>query len=142
MRNIQAIETNFLILEEEEENEIYQQEPLNDSGLLDDQIQRRIDREIVKKEFYSERIAKFREWTDIVLMNVEGIMKTIGREDDLGEQNEMHLATEGILSGSDRAALNAEDVTLTGRSRGEKKRHSDILGYQREPQNAFQVRKS
>lgn len=153
LRNIQAIESSFLVLEEEDEQalDFIEKVRIIPDEDLGTSLKRRIDQEILKRDYYLERISKFRDWTDTVLVNIESIMKTMGRERALASENLLGKKGEDILLGNDsqRRHFRIESSNLgdsmgldkfSRQTENEKKRYSAMLEIGKEPQNTFQVR--
>lgn len=148
LRNIQAIESNFLMIEEEDEVSLGFN--VKDEETLEVGLQRRIEQEVIKRDYYMERIAKFKDWTETVLVNIDSIMRTMGKDvfpDQvvLGKQ----LDSERFGQPSDSKILGhfrAESFNLGDSLGGEvfgrrmpnaKKRNSELLSYDRDPKHTF-----
>lgn len=80
LRNIQAIESNFLMLDDEDEVSLGFTRRSSSDENLETGLKRRIDQEVIKRDYYMERISRFKEWTETVLVNIDSIMRTMGKE--------------------------------------------------------------
>jgi hypothetical protein len=150
LRNIQAIESNFLMMEEEDEISLGLTRKNTGEEGLEMGLKRRIEQEIIKRDYYMERIARFKEWTETVLVNIDSIMRTMGRdvfpENLLGKQMDSERFAQPMTD-SKRLAQHAraESFNLGDSMSGDvfgyrpqgKKRNSELYSYERNPVNAF-----
>lgn len=157
LRNIQAIESNFLVLEEEDEValDFFPRKEFPEENLKSG-LEKRIEQELLKKEYYLERIDKFKEWTETVLVNVESIMSTMNtefpKEQDslLGKKlndeslsrtfnNHHKISKKHFRVESSNFENSIEEGGFSRQKMDVKKRYSEMLTYEKDPQNAFQV---
>ena len=152
LRNIQAIESNFLMIEEEDEINLGFAVKSADEETLEIGLKRRIEQEIIKRDYYMERIAKFKDWTETVLVNIDCIMRTMGKDvfpdqTMLGKQLDSERFAQPptdskLIAQHFRAeSFNLGD-SLSGdvfgqRVPGTKKRNSELLSYEREAKKTF-----
>ena len=150
LRNIQAIESNFLMMEEEDEISLGLTRKNTGEEGLELGLKRRIEQEIIKRDYYMERISRFKEWTETVLINIDSIMRTMGRdvfpENLLGKKMDSERFAQPMTD-SKRLVQHAraESFNLGDSMNGDafgyrpqsKKRSSEMYSYDRNPINAF-----
>ena len=151
LRNIQAIESNFLMIEEEDEMSLGFTGKGGDEETLEVGLQRRIEQEVIKRDYYMERIAKFKDWTETVLVNIDSIMRTMGKDvfpDQvvLGKHLDSERFAQPSTDSKILAHFRAESFNLGDSLGGEvfgrrmpnaKKRNSELLSYDRDPKHTF-----
>lgn len=152
LRNIQAIESNFLMIDEDDEVALGFASKTARDEVLEVGLKRRIDQEIIKRDYYMERIARFKEWTETVLVNIDSIMRTMGRDvfpdnSVLGKQMDSERFGQPMTDSKKLSQhLRAESFNLGDSLGGDvfgyqsraKKRGSELYSYERNPVNAFQ----
>ena len=149
LRNIQAIEANFLMIDEEEEINLGLAKKRGTDENLETELKRRIEQEVIKRDYYMERISKFKEWTETVLVNIDSIMRTMGRDVfpdhvALGKQlDSERFGQPAIDSKRLPQHFRAESFNLGDSISGDafgygaKKRSSDMYSHKQEPNNTF-----
>jgi hypothetical protein len=153
LRNIQAIESNFLMIDEDDEVSLGFTKKSNIDETLEHGLKRRIDQEIIKRDYYMERISRFKEWTETVLVNIDSIMRTMGKDmlpEQVGLKKQLDSERFGQpMTDSKRfhQHLRAESFNLGDSLNGDmfgfaqnesKKRHSEMFEMNRNPMGTFQ----
>jgi hypothetical protein len=152
LRNIQAIESNFLMMDEEDEISLNLINNKNIEEGLEVGLKRRIEQEIIKRDYYMERITRFKDWTETVLINIDSIMRTMGRDVfpesiGLGKRIDSERFAQPMTDSKRLAQhVRAESFNLGDSMSGGdvfgyrpqgKKRSSEMYSYDRNQMNAF-----
>lgn len=142
LRNIHAIHSNFLDIEEDDQVYLGLKNSSNfvsdNEELLDDKLEKRIEQEILKRDYYLDRIAKFRDWTEIVLQNVESIMGTVNQEEvnydfDLIPFNNVLNKVFPEYPGEDNKNIQEEETN----TKIEIENQSDVLEWKKYQKNTY-----
>ena len=158
LRNIQEIEMNFLIMQDEQDiySNSMDQQTTGFQMNLETELKKRIENEILKTDYYHDQIAKFEEWSETVLVGVDSIMGTMGGSSLKGQINFIgnkpnHKKLYSTFKSRDiddnyfqAGSSNLEESVdnkgyPSNQVKGNSKRYSGLLRYNKEPNSLVQV---